>query len=1017
MLKEFLKPVYGCLFILFLIPDSGFAQRTLVYEDVSRIYQRGLELFDKEKYGVAQKHFLMYAERSKDRETKANAEYYAGVCAMELFNPDAINLLNSVRRKYPEHAKANLATYQLGRYFYRSKDNKNAVRYLDQVDASALTPGELAEFWFIKGYVLFKTEKFDEAKQAFANVKDQPSKYYDPVNYYYGYVAYKQGNYDEALEHFNRINKSKTFGPLSQVYVSQILFARKQYSQVVSFADTISNREILNDVAGIVGQSHYNLGNYEKALPYLERFTANHPNGRSTQDLYRLGFAYLKSGDCAKAIDQFVQVTDGKDTTAQYASYHIAGCYVQMPDKKPAARLAYEKAANLKFDPRVTEISLYNYAKLSYELGFQQVALSSLASFVNAYPNSEYSDEARSNLSDLLLSTRNYKEAIRIIESIKNPNRETQIAFQRVCYYRGEELYLGNDHAGAMQMFKKSLQFDLDKKLHALAWFWLGELNYKQMQYQEALDAYTKFHAQEEGKDTRFYPLAWYNKGYCHLKMDEYSAAIAEFSHFVSSDYARTAPEIYTDASMRIADCYFVKGDYSKAIESYSVVIDKKLNGTDYALYQKAMIMGVEGRPSDKISNLEQIRSNHPRSAYIDDAVYEIANVNLQTENYDKAIEGFQDLIENYPRSIYIRKAMLNKGLSYYNTSRDEKALAEFKSLITSYPGSDESRQALVVIRNIFVNKGESEAYLEFIKVLPNVVVSPTYQDSVTYESAFNLYKNGDCVKASKAFGNYISKFPGGFFILRSNYYKAECDFKNKSYNEALVNYEFVATYNRNDFTERATRQTAVLYYMNKNYEKAFEFYSALERIAGSGDNLSVALLGQIRTSALLNKVDTAAAASFRYLNSANPQKEGMIEARMSIGRYYMNRNMPDSALPAFQYVIKETKSALAAESKYNIALIQFLKKENKAAMKSVFELNEKYSNNEYWIAKGFILLADMYTADKDYFQAKATLQSIIDNYEGEDLRAVARAKLSSVIAEEEKTRPAPAPEPQKETE
>lgn len=990
------------------------AQKTLIYDDDIRYYNRAIELFDKEKYGVAQKHFQLFAQVTRDRESRINAEYYAGVCAMELFNADAITLLNNVRTQYPEHPKANLAAFQLGKYFYRNKDNKSAVNALEQVDAAKLTPTEAAEYWFIKGYTLFKSERFDDAKTAFNHIKEQQGKYYDASNYYYGYVSYRQNNYDEALAHFNRISASRTFGPLSQVYVAQIYFSRKQYAQVVAVADTIRNKDIVNDVAGIVGQSYFNLASYEKALPFLEKFNNSSPVGKNKQDIYRLGYAYFETRQYDKAIDQFTQITDDKDSTSQFANYHLAQAYIAT-DKKHSARLAFEKAYHAGIDPKITEASLFNAAKLSYELSYQQDALRDLASFMNEYPESEYMDEAKADLGNLLLITKNYKDAIRIIESIKKPGRDNQVAFQRVCFYRAEELYLNNDYTGAMELFKKSMQYDYDKKLFALSHFWVAELSYKQHQFSVALEHYNKFQEFAEIRDTRFYSMAYYNKGYCELKLENYTKAIAEFNTFLKTEYAADNPEMYTDASMRVADCYFILREYNKAIESYNLVIDRKLNGADYALYQKAMIEGILNKPSEKIAALEHLKTNYPKSPYIDDALFEIANVNLQTEHYDAAISGFQDIIDHYGRSVYVRRAMLNKGLAYYNTSRDEQALESFKQLITDYSSSEEAKEALVVVKNIFVNKGESEAYIDFIKVLPNVVVSPSYQDSVSYESAFNLYKNGDCTKAARAFGSYINRFPGGYFILKANYYKAECDFKNKQYDSALVNYEYVAAHNRNDFTERSVRQSAVLQFMKKNYEKAYEYYSALERIASGSDNLAVALLGQMKSATLLNKPDTAAMSAFKYLNSTIANKEGTIDARMNVGRYYMLHQQPDSALPHFHYVLKETRNALAAESKYEIAHIQYLHKDYAAAKKSVFELNDNFSAYEYWTASGFILLADIYVAQKDLFQAKATLQSVLENVDDERLKNIAREKLKAIIAQEELQKPKVNPQEEKE--
>ncbi|MFI5221446.1 MAG: tetratricopeptide repeat protein [Bacteroidia bacterium] len=1014
-----LKGLFNCFLVFcFVLPFANLAnaQKTLVYEDHSSVYKQALELFDKEKYAPAQVHFREFASITSDRGNKINAEYYAAVCAMELFNPDAVPLLKEVHEKYPESPKANLALFQLGKYYYRNKENKVAIKYLEEVAAGDLTPAEASEYWFIKGYCLFKSEKFDEAKTAFNNIKEQNGKYFDASNYYFGYVLYRQNNFDEALAHFTRINKSKTFGPLSQVYVAQILFSKKQYAEVVSFADTIKSKEILTDVSGICGQSHFNLGEYGKAIPFLERFNQNSPVGKRKQDIYRLGYAYFKSLQFEKAADQFSQITDDNDSTSQFASFHLAQCYVNAGNKD-AARLAFDKAYHINFNKRISEISLFNSAKLSYELSNQQDALKDFAKFMTEFPNSDFNDEAKTDLGNLLLGTKNYKEAIRIIESIKNPNNENKMAFQRVCYYRAEELFLNNDFKGSEELFKKSMQYEFDKKLFAQSHFFMGELSYRQNLFSDAFDHFNKFQSFAEIKETRFYNLAFYNKGYCSLKEEKYAQAIEELTKFLATDFSKLNKEMMTDATLRTADCQFVLHQYPKAVESYDVVIRNKWNGADYALYQKSMILGVLSKPLEKVATLEQIKTDYPKSPYIDDALFEIANVKLQTEKYDDAVNEFQYIIENYPRCPYIRQSLLNKGLAYYNSNREEKALNEFKQLITNYSTSDEARQALVVIKNIFVNKGESEAYLDFIKVLPNVVISPSYQDSVTFESAFNIYKNGDCNKASRSFANYITKFSGGYFILKANYYKAECDFKNKNYDSCLGNYEFVATYNRNDFTERATRQCAVLYFMKKNYNKAYEYYSILERIAGGSDNLAVAYLGEMKSAELLNKIDSAAASAFKYLNSTLTQKEGVDDAHLNIGRYYMLHNQPDSALPYFQLVIKETRNEQAAESKYNLARIQFLKKELKQAKKTVFDLNQNFSSYEFWTAKGFILLADIYSAMKDHFQAKATLQSVIDNVDNETLKNEAREKLKALFAAEEATKPAVKPEEEKEVE
>ena len=63
-------------------------------------------------------------------------------------------------------------------------------------------------------------------------------------------------------------------------------------------------------------------------------------------------------------------------------------------------------------------------------------------------------------------------------------------------------------------------------------------------------------------------------------------------------------------------------------------------------------------------------------------------------------------------------------------------------------------------------------------------------------------------------------------------------------------------------------------------------------------------------------------------------------------------------------------------------------------------------ASSDYWLAYSFILWADVYYARGNSLQAKQTLQSIIDNYDGEELVGVARQKLAAIVAAEQPAQP-----------
>ena len=90
-----------------------------------------------------------------------------------------------------------------------------------------------------------------------------------------------------------------------------------------------------------------------------------------------------------------------------------------------------------------------------------------------------------------------------------------------------------------------------------------------------------------------------------------------------------------------------------------------------------------------------------------------------------------------------------------------------------------------------------------------------------------------------------------------------------------------------------------------------------------------------------------------------------------------------------FEETIKLSKNEMGAESKFMLAQLEFDNGKYDDCEKTVFDLSENFASYDFWVAKGFLLLSDVYLKKGNNFQAKQTLQSIIDNYEGQDLVAI----------------------------
>ena len=126
--------------------------------------------------------------------------------------------------------------------------------------------------------------------------------------------------------------------------------------------------------------------------------------------------------------------------------------------------------------------------------------------------------------------------------------------------------------------------------------------------------------------------------------------------------------------------------------------------------------------------------------------------------------------------------------------------------------------------------------------------------------------------------------------------------------------------------------------------------------------------------------------------------------ANMAIGKSAQIGGRYDEALNAFKAVVSVNKAAIGAEARYEVANTWFMTGRFNDAEKAAFEVINKSGSYDYWVTKAYILLGDIYFKEKDYFNAKATFQSIVQNSLNAELKAEAQSKLEKVTEEEAKS-------------
>ncbi|MGM0648165.1 MAG: tetratricopeptide repeat protein [Bacteroidota bacterium] len=999
--------------LLLLSQITLMGQKTADFQSPDQLYQSAYELYQKQKYGAAQTEFEQVIKQidAPGSLMKINAEYYAALCALELFNEDAEQKLESFIRKYPENSKVRTAHFQLGKYQYRKERHHQAIRSFLLVDVYDLNPEEQHEYYFKLGYSSFMTDDMEEAKGNFYKIINTENKYQDPANYYYGHIAYENGNYETALESFNTLMDNDIFKPILPYYITQIYYKQEKYGKLLEIApglykNATSKRKA--EIARLIGDAYYKTQRYAEAVPFLEEYHKLSNRTTTRDDHYQLAYAYYQTKEYKKAIPEFDQVARINDSIAQNAYYHMADCYLQTDQKKFAFN-AFSSAYKQDYDAKITRDALFNYAKLAYELSYDPYnqAIDAFQRFIQNYPNSSRVDEANSFLVKLFLSTKNYKDALEALDRIEQKSTNLKIAYQQVAYYHGVEMFNNKNYDQAMELFDKSMRYDYNKELTALSFYWKGEAQYRKGDFEKSIEVYKQFQITAGAFRLPQYNESNYNIAYGYFKLNQYNNALTYFRKFLDNEDTPTNSKMINDAMIRTADCYHTQKRMDEAIETYERVISKNISDVDYALYQKALAEGVSGDYQAKTASLKQLINNYPNSPYADDASYEVANTYLILDNNQQALRYFNHLINNYPNSTKMVQAKQKKALVYYNTNNYELALNTFKSIREEYPGTQESKEALVSIRNIYTNINKPEEFFSYAK--ENAInLSSDNQDSTLYQTAEKIYMDGDCEKATAAFNRYLNQFPKGIFALKAHYYWADCLYRQGDKKQASKHYILIADTSMNEFTERAVINLASYYYESGQYQDALNYYQQLLKISNSKKYVLEARKWSMRCYWKLKEHQNAIITARELIKTDKVSDEWVNEAYMTIGKSSLKLDSISTAKKAFEYLSENLQNEMAVEAKYLIAEIEYQNDNFKESEDILFEIINQVPSYDYWIARSFILIADIYYQRGNIAQTRATLQSIIDNYKPDpesnrpNLVEIAKEKLETINAMEE---------------
>ncbi|MFD2035899.1 tetratricopeptide repeat protein [Belliella marina] len=978
----------------------SFAQSGLYQTGSQKILDDNFELFDKQLFSASKYEF----EDLKSKELSGNEEvfvdFHHAISALKIDNPGAADLVYNFIRKHPDHPKINEAAHVLGNFFFEKRNYREAIPAYQKVDINKIWPEQRAEVLFKMGYAQFQLKDYNEALVNFNLVKRERTAYTPDANYYAGFIHMENKRYDQAIADFKEADKSNFYSGKIPYMLSGVYYRQGLYDELIAYAEPVlANRKNLDrkeEIHLYLAEAYFEKRNFLKAGQQYDEFVNTRKGTLERPQIYKAGVAQYEVQNYQRATDYFKVSAGGNDRIGQVSSYYLGHSYLKLNNPQFAST-SFNAAYKSDADPNIKEEALINYAKVNLERGSFQDAVTGLDTYLEIYPRGQYAREAEDLLADALINTSNYLRAIEQIERMPNKSTRINAAYQKVSFYQGIVYYRDKRNDLATAYFDKAINTSVDKDLVNQAHFWKAENFAARENLPDAIKSYERLQALRPRANDPYLIKSHYGLGYAYFNSQQYAKAETQFKLYIDKLQRAEDKENYDDALIRLGDTYYVQKKFGDALNTFQRAVREGNAYTDYAHFRSGVVHNFQNNNPEAINQLNRVIDNFPSSLYMEDAIFQKAQINMEMTRYAEAKSGFSRLISSRPNSQFIPFALEGRAIASYSLQQYDETINDYKKILENHPNSSNSESALVGLQEALALQNRSGEFSNYLSRYRNANPDNKSLQNVEFEAAKNLFFSNSHQQAIQAFQTYLKNYPQTSNRAEATYFIGDAYSKLGNQAEALNYFYQIDGLKESPQRIRAVQRIATIELENKNYTKALPYLRESSKSARNKLEEFEAFKGLMDAHYFTNKYDSAVFYADRIINLGNVMADGIPSAMLTKSKAYFQTGNVNAAEDALMTLINEYKTVQGAEGLYLLAESYSKKKNFTQSNDAIFDFSSPFSAHAYWYGKCFILLADNYMALGEDFQAKATLESVVEQAEDEGIKKEAQDKLAQI--------------------
>lgn len=979
---------------------EAFSQSTLYQTGQQQALDYHLELFDKQLFSASLYDNTRLLAESLTEEQRKNAQLNGAMSALQLESPDGPGLMKAYIFEHGNHPTVATAGLYLGNHFFYKRNYKESIEAFDLVNTKGLNEETKADVLFKQGYAYFQLKNYGQAAGYFDQAKTLNQPVSPDAYYYSGFIAMEQGNTAKAVADLKAAGQSSFYATKVPYLLTALYYQQGSYDQAITYAEPLlassQNLDRRETIHLYLAESYYAKKDFANAAKNYDAFINAKKGTLSREEVYKAGISFFEIKNYQRATDYLKVSASGNDEIAQSSSYYLGHSYIKL-DNFAFASTSFQAASKASFNKQIQEEALFNYAKTNLQRGSFQIAISTLDEYLDTYPSGRHRSEAETLLSEALINTNDYLRALEQMDKIRTKSPRIQAAYQKVAFYQAMVYYRDQKYKQAISLLDKSQAFPSDKDLLLETHFWKGEVQTADGNLSQAIRSYEAARAMNPASSHPFLIKTHYGLGYAYFNTQQYPKAEEQFRLYTEKLRARDEKQNYDDALLRLGDCQYVQKKFGDAAATFQRAITERNSGIDYAYYRLAVVQNFQNRNDEALSQLDRLISGYSSSLYLEDAMFQRGQIYLEEVRYAEASRAFSDLITGRPSSPFVPFALEGRAVANFSMQRYDQTIEDYKAILDNHPNAQNAETALKGLQETLALQGRSAEFGDYVAKYKSKNPGSGNVQGLEFESAKSLYIDKNYAQAARAFESYLRSYPQSAQKSEALFFAGDAFLQAGDTDRAVGYFKQLEREPASPQRVRAMQKLGMIELNKGNYASAIPYLETASQNARNKVEEAEAVQGLMVANFATRKFQQSITYADRLMTLDGIIPESTPTALLTKAKAQREMNQKPQAETTLQNLVRDHKTVQGAEGLYLLAFSYQERGDVPKSNDAIFDFSGPFADYDFWYGKMFLLLADNFQKTGETFQAKATLESIVERSTNAEIKAEAQSKLKNL--------------------